>query len=104
MISKDFDLVNKIYNCINNSLEDDYDSFTFTVYVHDLYQESDILVTKDGVSTDSPRIKANAESEYEYVKELKKNSAARGENWNSFTLSYTKGAQVSVKYNYSKNQ
>ena len=100
MISNDFDLINKIYNCINNSLEDDYDSFVFTVYVYDSYQESEILVTKDGVSTDSPRIKEGTESEYAYAKELKKNAALRGENWKSLTLSYNKGGQVTVKYHY----
>lgn len=99
-MENDFEIINAIFNCIDNRLADDYDSFMFTVHVYDLYQESEILVTKNGISTDSPRIRENAESEYSYVEELKKNATIRGEDWKSFTLSYRKGGQVSVKYKY----
>lgn len=99
-MQKDFELINKIFNCIHNRLAEDYDAFKYTVEVFDGYQESEILVTANGVETDNPKIRDNPLSPYDYIVELKQNSVSRGENWSSLTISYTKGGQVSVKYHY----
>lgn len=99
-MKNDFELINKIFNCIDNRLVDDYDSFVYMVEVFDGYQESEIVVTKNGITTDNPRLQDGAPSPYDFISELKKGAVLRGEGWKSFTLSYQKGGQVSVKYTY----
>lgn len=100
MMIQDFDLTKKIFSILDVGIVGEYDAFKFTVEVFDNYQESEFIVTSNGVESDNPETRFEGTALYDTIENLKKNSINRGEKWKSFTMSYIKGDEVKTKFFY----
>lgn len=100
MMLDEIDLIKKIFECVESEIEEDYDAFTYTVEVHDNYQEARYSIIKRGVVSKNPKLRDGESDPYELIEELNKNAALRGEKWKSMTISYERGGDVKTKFNY----
>lgn len=104
MITEDFKIAEDIFSLLNDGIVNGYDSFKFTAEVHEGYMETELSVTSDGVESDNPQTNFNGAVLYDLVKKLKSSFSSRGENWESFTMSYTQGGQVKTHFEYPEEQ
>lgn len=100
MINEDFEIAKKIFSLISEGILPDYDAFSFTAEVHPGYIESELIVTINGVELRNAETDFNRAVLYSLLEEFKSGFKKRGEDWESFTMSYTVGGQVNTKFKY----
>lgn len=103
MITEDFDVAQEIFSLISDGIVNGYDSFSFTAEIHSNYIESELLVSVDGKESSDSETNFNRAVLYELLEKFKKGFTDRGENWESFTMSYAQGGQVQTHFEYPKD-
>ena len=100
MILNDIEITKDIFSILSDGIVDGFESFIFRASLHDSYVESELNVTKDGVTTSNAKTNFNGAVLCDLLETLQKNATNRNEKWTGIVISYTKGGQVSVKYKY----
>lgn len=100
MILNDVEITKNIFNILSNGIVDGFESFTFNASLHDSYIESELNVTKNGVTVSNSKTNFNGAILCDLLETLQKKAISRNEKWNGIIISYAKGGQVSVKYKY----
>ncbi|MFL1548930.1 hypothetical protein ACI77I_07440 [Pseudomonas sp. D47] len=99
MITQDLQLAKQIFELLDAGIVDGYDSFCYEVVVSVGYMETVLTVEKEGGQVTDAETDYNGAILYRLVKELRACAIRRGENWNSFVMTYTRGGQVKTKLN-----
>jgi len=100
MITEDFDIAKKIFSLISEGIIPAYDAFSFTVEIHSGYIESELMVTVNGIDFSNAETDFNRADLYKLLEDFKNGFLKRGEDWESFTMSYAVGGQVTTKFKY----
>jgi len=100
VIAEDFKIAQEIFNVLDSGIVNGYDSFEYTAHLFDDYMQEVLLVTLNGVESSNVETDLNGAILYSLVNKLKLNSLSRRENWKSFTMTYSKGERVNIKYCY----
>lgn len=101
MIIEEFDIVQEIFSQIDEGIVNGYDSFNFSVEVHDGYIEQELAVKINGQEFTDVETDFNGAFVCDLIEKLQRKAASRGDRWNGFSLSYTHGEQVKIAYDYS---
>ena len=99
MVTQDVQLVKQIFELLDAGIVDGYDSFFYEVTVGAGYIETVLTVENKGVRVTDAETDYNGAILYRLVKELRECATRRGENWNSFVMTYTRGGEVKTKFN-----
>ncbi|MBT0625440.1 MULTISPECIES: hypothetical protein [Pseudomonas] len=99
MITQDLQLVKQIFELLDAGIVEGYDSFCYEVVVSVGYMETVLTVEKEGVRVTDAETDYNGAILYRLVKELRECATRRGETWNSFVMTYTRGGEVKTKFN-----
>lgn len=98
MVTQDLQLVKQIFELLDAGIVDGYDSFCYEVRVSVGYMETALTVEKEGVRVTDAETDYNGAIIYRLVKELRECATKRGENWNSFVMTYARGGEVKTKF------
>ena len=98
MITQDLQLVTQIFELLNAGIVDGYDYFCYEVTVSLGYIETVLTVENGGGRVTDAETDYNGAILYRLVRELKECATKRGENWNSFVMTYTRGGEVKTKF------
>lgn len=99
MVTQDIQLVRQIFELLDAGIVHGYDSFCYEVTVSVGYIETVLTVEKEGIQVTDAETNYNGATLYRLVKELRECATKRGENWNSFVMTYTRGGEVKTKFN-----
>ncbi len=102
MITEDFEIAQRIFTLISEGIIVEYDSFAFTAEIFPDYIETELVVSKDGQEVSGIEANFNNAVLVQLLKEFKSNFVERGEDWESFTMSYNVGEQVKTHFTYSE--
>jgi hypothetical protein len=100
MITDDIEIAKEIFDLLDSGIVNEYDSFKFTVHLHDNYMEEELLVTSKGIESSNVETNFNGAILYSLVERLKQGSLSRGGDWKSFVMSYVRGGEVKIKFDY----
>lgn len=100
MITEDIEIANEIFSIISDGIVDGYDSFSFTAEINSNYIESELLVSKSGLESSDSKTDFNRAVLYELLEKFKVGFVKRGEDWESFTMTYHQGDQVKLSFKY----
>lgn len=98
MVTQDLQLVKQIFELLDAAIVDGYDCFCYEVTVGEGYIETVLTVEKDGVQMTDADADYNGAILYRLVKELRACATQRGESWNSFVMTYTRGGDVKTRF------
>ncbi|CZF87028.1 hypothetical protein [Grimontia marina] len=100
MITKDSDIVKKIFYLLDAGIVHGYDSFKYVAEVCEGYIEEELTVELNGVEQTDADTNFNGAVLYSLIEDLKASSLERGENWKSFVISYERGGEVKTNFIY----
>ncbi|APO90857.1 hypothetical protein LN565_09090 [Xanthomonas euvesicatoria pv. euvesicatoria] len=100
MITKDVELLSEILNAIEVGVGVEYDFLEYEVVVGCGYIDTALVVKLNGVDVDQCNFSINDSLIYKAARSLKEMAVGRGEDWTSFVISFKKGEQVKVNFNY----
>jgi hypothetical protein len=100
MITGDIELINEIFNIIDNGLIDGYDCFRYEAVMGQGFIDTELSVEINGVETTNALTNMDAIRLYDLADALEKRAHQRGENWTSFVISYQRGGQVRTQFHY----
>ncbi|MBB3832661.1 hypothetical protein FHR55_000827 [Xanthomonas arboricola] len=101
MITKDIELLNKLFSVVRDGVLGDYDQLEYEVILGDGYIDTSLVVKLNGAEVDQSNYSINNSLIYGLVKSLKDNASQRGDFWNSFVISFAADEQVKVNFKYS---
>jgi hypothetical protein len=100
MIQDDVAIFNQMFSVVSSGIAENYDAFTLEIVIGEGYVNRLVEVEVNGKkSTDS----AGNIDGYELIflaKQLLANATSRSEPWHGFIMSYRRGKQVQVSYQY----
>lgn len=104
MVTDDFKILENIFSAIDKGILSRYDAFHYEVEVYEGHISTELSVEQNGVSTTDAPTDMNDTLLYDLVDKLKTGARNRGDNWTSFTLSYTQGEQLKTQFKYPGDQ
>jgi hypothetical protein len=100
VVTKDLELVKKIFELVESGIVHGYDSFCYKVEVGGGCMEAELTVKKNEVESNDVETDFDSFLIYDLVERLKANAVGRGEDWHSFVITYQRGGSVKTNFLY----
>ena len=101
MITDEINMVKEIFSILDDGIVDRYDSFIFIVKYYDSYFEIQLVATLDGVESADVDTDFDDDKLHYLIMDLKEMMQSRGDDWKSFTLTYTVGGEAQSNFEYT---
>ncbi|MBB3834882.1 hypothetical protein FHR55_003122 [Xanthomonas arboricola] len=96
----EIDLFDEIFSLVDAGISVDYDFFEYDLAIGDGYIETAIIASLDGVNVGQEQIQIDSFEIFSLVKSARGGIYDAKGYWRSFVMTFRKGEQVSVKFQY----